>query len=234
MESKAKSEQVASMFDSIAHKYDSLNHILSFGIDKIWRRKGLNQLKKDSPKNILDIATGTGDLAFRAKEILQPDSILGIDISEQMLQVAQVKSEKKGYSDIIRFDKQSCMHLNLADNSFDAAIVAFGVRNFEDLKQGFREILRVLKPEGKLMILELTTPQSFPMKQLYFIYSKLVIPTAGRLVSKSETAYTYLPNTIKAFVQGEALKQILLECGFSSAEYKKYTFGICTMYLAKK
>ena len=230
----SKGEQVETMFDSIAGKYDFLNHTLSFGIDKIWRRKGINMLKKDSPKQILDVATGTGDFAIRAFKQLKPEHILGIDISEGMMDVARQKVKEMGFSDQITFDKQDCMNLLLEEASFDAVMVAFGVRNFENLRQGLKEIRRVLKPGGKLMILELTTPQTFPMKQLYTFYSSIFIPTVGKMVSKSSEAYTYLPQTIKAFVQGEEMRQVMLDCGFSTAIYKKYTFGICTMYLATK
>ncbi|MDU1891842.1 MAG: bifunctional demethylmenaquinone methyltransferase/2-methoxy-6-polyprenyl-1,4-benzoquinol methylase UbiE [Dysgonomonas sp.] len=229
-----KGAQVEKMFDSIAENYDTLNHTLSMGIDRGWRKKGLSVLKKLNPQSILDIATGTGDLAIEACKILQPKHILGIDISEGMMDVGRQKVEKVGLSDIIGFDRQDCMELALADNSFDAAIVAFGIRNFEDLDKGLKEILRVLKPGGQLMILELTTPQYFPMKQGYWLYSRLFIPTIGRLISKDRTAYSYLPKSIEAFIQGKEMANTLLKNGFSQATYKAYTFGICTMYLATK
>lgn len=230
----SKGEQVEQMFDSIAPKYDLLNHTLSMGIDKLWRKAGLKTLRKDNPKYILDIATGTGDLAIKANKFLSPDKILGIDISEGMMDVGREKVAKLGLSDKITFEKHDCMALGFEDNTFDAAIVAFGVRNFESLKQGLRETSRVLKPGGKFMILELTTPQWFPMKQLYNLYSQIFIPTLGKMISKSDAAYSYLPKSIKAFVQGEDMRQTLLECGFSEARYKRYTLGICTMYLATK
>lgn len=230
----SKGEQVETMFDSIAEKYDLLNHTLSFGIDKLWRKSGINMLKKDSPKKILDVATGTGDLAIQAYKQLHPDHILGIDISDGMMEVGRRKVAGLGLSEHISFEKQDCMNLQLEDDRFDAVMVAFGVRNFENLRQGLKEIRRVLKPGGKLMILELTTPRSFPMKQLYAFYSKIFIPSIGKLVSQSNEAYTYLPRTIEAFVQGEEMKHILLECGFSDARYKKYTLGVCTMYFATK
>ena len=222
------------MFDSIADNYDTLNHTLSMGIDRGWRKKGLSMLKKLNPQSILDIATGTGDLAIQACDILKPAKILGIDISEGMMEVGRQKVQKAGLTDTISFDRQDCMALELADNSFDAAIVAFGVRNFEDLDKGLKEILRVLKPGGQLMILELTTPQHFPMKQAYWMYSRLFIPTIGRLISKDRTAYSYLPLWIEAFIQGKEMTNTLLKNGISEALYKTYTFGICTMYLASK
>lgn len=233
-EQENKGAQVERMFDSIAENYDTLNHTLSMGIDRGWRKKGLKMLKKSNPKSILDIATGTGDLAIQAYDILQPDSILAIDISEGMMEVGRQKVAKVHLSDKIAFDRQDCMVLELGDNSFDAAMVAFGVRNFEDLDKGLKEILRVLKPGGQLMILELTTPRHFPMKQAYWIYSKLFIPTIGRLISKDQTAYSYLPKSIQAFIQGKEMTNTLLKNGFKTAIYKTYTFGICTMYLATK
>lgn len=229
-----KGVQVERMFDSIAENYDTLNHTLSMGIDRGWRKKGLKMLKKANPQNILDIATGTGDLAIQAYDILQPDSILAIDISEGMMEVGRQKVAKVHLSDKIAFERQDCMALDLADNSFDAAMVAFGVRNFEDLDKGLKEILRILKPGGQLMILELTTPRHFPMKQAYWMYSRLFIPTVGRFISKDKTAYSYLPKSIEAFIQGKEMTNSLLKNGFKNAIYKTYTFGICTMYLATK
>lgn len=229
-----KGVQVERMFDSIAENYDTLNHTMSMGIDKGWRKQGISMLKKINPQNILDIATGTGDLAIQAYDILKPQSILGIDISEGMMDVGRQKVAKAGLSDKINFERQDCMALNLSDNSFDAAMVAFGVRNFENLDKGLKEILRILKPGGQLMILELSSPQHFPMKQAYWLYSKLFIPTIGRLISKDKTAYSYLPKSIEAFIQGKEMVNTLLKNGFSEASCKTYTFGICSMYLAKK
>ncbi len=232
--SQPKGAQVEQMFDSIAEKYDTLNHTLSMGIDIGWRKKGLSALKKSNPKNILDIATGTGDLAVEAYNILKPESILGIDISEKMMDVARAKVKKRGLGNRISFSKQDCLALDIEDNSYDAAIVAFGVRNFENLEQGLTEISRVLRPGGQLMILELSTPQHFPMKQGYWLYSKVFIPTVGRLISKDQSAYSYLPKSIAAFIQGKGMTDTLLRCGFGKAIYKSYTFGICSMYLATK
>jgi demethylmenaquinone methyltransferase/2-methoxy-6-polyprenyl-1,4-benzoquinol methylase len=229
-----KGTQVERMFDSIAKNYDMLNHTMSAGIDRGWRKKGLSMLKKGNPQYILDIATGTGDLAIQACSILTPSHILGIDISDGMMNIGRKKVEKAALSDKISFEKQDCMALSIADNSFDAAMVAFGIRNFEDLDKGLKEILRVLKPGGQLMILELTPPRYFPMKQAYRLYAKLFIPTIGRLIAKNGTAYTYLPKSIEAFIQGKELMDSLLKNGFKKAIYKAYTFGICTMYLAEK
>lgn len=232
--SENKGAQVERMFDSIAENYDTLNRTMSMGIDISWRKKGLSMLKKLNPVSILDIATGTGDLAIQACSILKPKTILGIDISEGMMEVGRQKVAKAGLSDVISFDKQDCMALELEDNTYDAAMVAYGIRNFEDLDKGLKEILRVLKPGGQLMILELSTPKHFPMKQGYWIYSRLFIPTVGRLISKDKTAYSYLPKSIEAFIQGKDMTNTLLKNGFKEASYKTYTFGVCSMYLAVK
>lgn len=232
--SENKGTQVEQMFDSIAENYDTLNHTLSVGIDKGWRKKGIQKLKKNNPQKILDVATGTGDLAIQAYSILSPQSIVGIDISEKMMEVGKRKVAKARLSDKIIFNKQDCMALDYADNSFDAAMVAFGVRNFENLDKGIAEICRVLKPGAQLMILELSTPKHFPMKQGYWFYSRLFIPLIGRLISKNKVAYSYLPKSIEAFVQGDEMVQVLLKNGFNTAYCHTYTFGICSMYLATK
>lgn len=231
---ETKGTQVERMFDSIAENYDTLNHTLSMGIDRNWRKKGILTLKNNNPQTILDIATGTGDLALQAYGLLSPKKILGIDISEGMMEVGRRKAEKAGLTDKITFEKQDCMSLGLPDNSFDAAMVAFGVRNFENLDKGLKEIHRILKPGGQLMILELSTPQHFPMKQAYWMYSRLFIPTVGRLISKDKAAYAYLPKSIEAFIQGKEMTNALLKNGFSKASCKTYTFGICSMYLGTK
>lgn len=229
-----KAIQVERMFDDIAENYDTLNHTLSLGIDKSWRKKGILSLRDLQPRTLLDIATGTGDLAIEAYQRLSPDTILAIDISEKMMEVGKEKVAKEGLSKVIQFDKQDCTQLSLADNSFDAAMVAFGIRNFEELDKGLQEILRVLRPGGRLMILELSSPEYFPMKQLYSIYSKLIIPTIGRLISKNKAAYRYLPKSISVFPQGVEMVNILKKNGFGEAKCTKYTLGICSMYLATK
>jgi len=231
---ESKGVQVERMFDAIAENYDTLNHTLSMGIDKGWRKKALLSLKKYNPQKILDIATGTGDLSIQAYRLLHPESILAIDLSEGMMNIGRQKVAKENLENFITFEKQDCMDLDIPDNSFDVAMVAFGVRNFEDLDKGLQEILRVLRPGGRLMILELTTPRSFPMKQAYWIYSKLFIPTIGKLISKDKTAYYYLPKSIEAFSQGKEMVDILTKNGFRNAGCKTYTFGICSMYSGEK
>jgi demethylmenaquinone methyltransferase/2-methoxy-6-polyprenyl-1,4-benzoquinol methylase len=228
-----KSEQVEQMFDEIAGKYDLLNHTLSLGIDKCWRKKGILTLKDLNPSKILDIATGTGDLALEAYRLLKPEKILGIDISEKMMDVGRKKVAQADLSEKIGFEWQNCTALQLDDNAFDAAIVAFGIRNFENLDKSLQEILRVLRPGGKLMILELSTPEYFPMKQGYWIYSKL-IPLVGQWISRNNAAYRYLPQSIAAFPQNAVLTKILEKNGFTAVKYQKLTLGVCTMYIGTK
>lgn len=229
-----KAEQIETMFDNIAPTYDTLNHTLSFGIDKGWRKRAINWLQSFTPKRILDVATGTGDFAIQACLSLHPDILIGTDISEGMMHIGEEKVKKLNMSDKIKFQREDCTQLSFADNSFDAITVAFGVRNFEDLDQGLREMHRVLIPEGHLTILELTTPDRFPMKQLFSIYSHVVIPLIGKLLSKDNAAYTYLPSSIRAFPQGELMQGIIKKAGFKETNFKRLTFGICTLYMAKK
>ncbi|MFA6873653.1 MAG: bifunctional demethylmenaquinone methyltransferase/2-methoxy-6-polyprenyl-1,4-benzoquinol methylase UbiE, partial [Bacteroidaceae bacterium] len=204
-----KTEQVEQMFDSIAHSYDRLNHILSLGIDRGWRQKAIRQLQPFHPQEILDVATGTGDFALLATRMLRPKRLLGCDLSEGMMQVAREKVKRAKLEKVIDFAKEDCTALTFADNSFDAITVAFGVRNFANLDKGLTEMHRVLRPNGKLVILELTAPESFPMKQLFKMYAQIVIPTVGKLCSKDSSAYNYLPNTIQVFPQGEVMRSIL-------------------------
>lgn len=229
-----KGIQVKRMFDSIASAYDRLNHTLSFGIDKIWRRRGISYLRPFSPKSILDIATGTGDLAISMQKRLNPDYIIGADISTGMMDVGKAKVEKAGLEKHISFEQQDCTCLTYSDNSFDAVTAAFGVRNFEDIEKGIAEMYRVLKPGGHVMILELSTPESFPMRQLYRIYSRTVIPFLGRLMSKESSAYSYLPESIKVVPQGKIMADILRRQGFKDAKAKTFTFGICSLYTGSK
>ena len=229
-----KSKLVEEMFDKIAPTYDTLNHRLSWDIDKGWRKKAIRQLSPFHPKVILDIATGTGDFAILSAKLLSPQKMVGIDISEGMMKIGQQKVEKEGLQEIISFKKEDCTQLSFNDNSFDAVTAAFGIRNFQNLDQGLKEMCRVLKPGGHLSIVELTTPVSFPMKQLFKIYSHSILPIYGKLISKDNNAYSYLTNTIEAFPQGEVMLEILKKAGFKDASFQRLTFGICTMYFARK
>lgn len=229
-----KAAQVELMFDNIAPTYDKLNHRLSWDIDRGWRKKAIQRLAPYKPKTMLDIATGTGDFAILAAQMLHPESLIGADISEGMMEIGRQKVKQLGLDGIVKFEKEDCLHLSYVDNTFDAVTAAFGIRNFADLDQGLREMCRVLKPDGKLSIVELTTPISFPMKQLFRIYSHSVLPVYGRLISRDTSAYTYLTKTIEAFPQGERMEEILRQAGFREASFKRLTFGICTMYFATK
>ena len=233
-EEEKKSVQVERMFDNIAPAYDQLNHTLSWGIDKSWRKKAINWLKPFQPQRMMDVATGTGDFAIQACRVLNPKELIGTDISEGMMNVGRQKVKDAGLEGRISFAKEDCTALTFPDNRFDAITVAFGVRNFEDLDKGLREMHRVLDTDGKLVILELSEPDWFPMKQLYALYSKVVIPTLGKLLSKDRSAYTYLPQSIKAFPHGEVMKEIILKAGFREANFKRLTLGICTLYTATK
>ena len=229
-----KGKVVEAMFDNIAPTYDTLNHRLSWNIDKGWRRKAIMQLAPFSPKQMLDIATGTGDFAILASQMLQPKTLIGADISEGMMEIGRQKVAKIGLNQTISFQKEDCLNLTFSSETFDAVTAAFGIRNFQDLDKGLSEMCRVLKKGGHLCIIELTTPVNFPMKQLFKLYSKIVLPTYGRLISKDSDAYDYLNKTIAAFPQGEVMMKILKEAGFAKTSFKRLTFGICTMYIAEK
>lgn len=229
-----KGKLVEDMFDNIAPTYDTLNHRLSWDIDKGWRKKAIRQLLPFQPKTILDIATGTGDFAILSAKELRPQRMIGIDISEGMMKIGQKKVEAEGLQHIVSFKKDDCTHLSFDDNSFDAVTAAFGIRNFQNLDQGLSEMYRVLRPNGHLSIVELTTPVSFPMKQLFKLYSHTMLPVYGKLISKDTSAYSYLTKTIEAFPQGEVMLGILRKAGFKNASFKRLTFGICTMYFATK
>ena len=233
-EGKEKAKQVEEMFDNIAPNYDTLNHRLSWDIDKGWRRKAIKQLMAFKPKKMLDIATGTGDFAILAAQMLSPEELIGADISEGMMEIGRKKVKQASLDNIISFKKEDCLSLTFADNTFDAVTAAFGIRNFQDLDKGLSEMCRVLKPGGHLSIVELTQPVSFPMKQLFWIYSHTFLPLYGKIVSKDKSAYRYLTATIEAFPQGETMMDILKKAGFSNAQFRRLTFGICTLYLASK
>jgi demethylmenaquinone methyltransferase/2-methoxy-6-polyprenyl-1,4-benzoquinol methylase len=230
---KTKKEEVAQMFNNISGKYDFLNHLFSFGIDKRWRRKVIKALKPLKPKLILDIATGTGDFAIAALK-LNPDKVIGIDISTGMLDVGRTKTrihEKRDNIELIEGDSEN---IQFSDNYFDAITVGFGVRNFENLKKGLSEMLRVLKPGGMAMILEFSKPKRFPTKQFFGFYSKRIMPFFGRRISKDDRAYAYLPESVQAFPEGEEMRQILLEIGFKSVDIRPVSGGIATIYAARK
>ena len=229
-----KTQQVEQMFDNIASTYDTLNHRLSWNIDRYWRRKAIRKLQPFAPKEVLDIATGTGDFAIQTCRYLPSVSIKGVDISEGMMAVGRKKVELMGLQERISFERQDCTALTFDDNSYDAVIAAFGIRNFADLDKGLREMCRVLRPGGHLCILELTQPVAFPVCQLFHLYSHTVLPLYGRLISKDSEAYTYLTKTIEAFPQGERMVEILQQAGFRQAQFQRLTFGICTLYFATK
>lgn len=225
----SKKEQVADMFDNIAERYDLLNHVLSLSIDKGWRKKVVKMASEGEPKLILDVATGTADLAI-ALQKAHPDKITGIDISAGMLDVGRQKIAKKGLSQLITLEQADSENLPFEDNTFDAITVAFGVRNFENLKKGLSEMQRVLKPNGRLLVLEFSQPQRFPFKQIYNFYFKNILPTVGKIISKDSRAYTYLPESVEAFPYGETFMNIMSDCGYKKGRRIPVTFGIATIY----
>ena len=228
-----KKAQVAKMFDNIASRYDFLNHFLSLGIDILWRRRAIREIGKVSPKTILDIATGTGDLAVEAS-VLKPKKIIGVDISEGMLAVGRKKMKTNGLDSIIELQFGDSENLPFEDNSFDAVTAGFGVRNFEDLPKGLSEMCRVLNKGGKMAILEPAEPSTFPFKQLYSLYFKIILPFVGKLVSKDNAAYNYLPESVAAFPSGQVFINELKIAGFKDPEHIKLTFGVAALYIATK
>ena len=229
-----KNDQVTRMFNDIAPMYDRLNGALSLGIDDYWRSDSLKELRKYKPRHMLDIATGTGDFAILAQKILQQETITAVDISEGMMAVGREKVAKRGIDDIIRFEYQDCAEMTFADNSFDAATVSFGVRNFEDIDKSFHEVRRVVKPGGVFLFIELTTPDKSPMKELYSTYTKYVMPFLSGLFDTEQRAYQYLPESIAAFPQGREMMLILKKNGFRNIRLRRYTLGITTLYIAEK
>lgn len=232
-EDSGKKEQVAKMFDNIARRYDFLNHVLSLGIDRLWRKKAVNLLKKDNPVRILDIATGTGDFAIEAMKI-QGSKVTGVDISEGMLEKGREKIRMKGFASRIDLQKGDSEDLRFESDTFDAMTAGFGVRNFENLQKGLSEMFRVIKPGGKVCVLEFSKPTGFPVKQIYGFYFKFILPTLGRLVSKDASAYTYLPESVYEFPDGVAFLEKLNEVGFENTRQVKLTFGIASLYLGEK
>jgi len=222
------------MFNNIASCYDRLNHVLSAGIDVNWRKKAISQLKKDKPKKILDVATGTADMAIIASRILKPEKIMGIDISEQMLYFGREKIEKEGLTSIIQLQTGDSETINFADNSFDAVMVAFGVRNFENLENGLKEMLRVLKPGGKLVVLEFSRPRIKIFRSLYNLYMGIVAPEIARWFSQNKKAYQYLNQSARLFPERQVFVDILKIAGYSDTSFKPLSAGICCIYLGKK
>jgi demethylmenaquinone methyltransferase / 2-methoxy-6-polyprenyl-1,4-benzoquinol methylase len=228
-----KKDSVKKMFDDISPKYDFLNHFLSFGIDITWRRKLVGMLGELKPVDVLDVATGTGDLAVAIAGIAK-GKIVGIDISAGMLEIARAKVERKGLNKLVTFRQGDAEKIPFSDNSFDAVTVAFGVRNYENLEKGLSEMRRVLRAGGTMMILEFSSPRAAPFKQLYRFYSKYMIPFFGRLVSKHSNAYTYLPESVAAFPSGKDFLAILEHSGMKNCRVRQLSFGIASIYCAEK
>ena len=229
----SKKEQVAEMFDNIAPKYDLLNRALSMGIDVLWRRKAVRMLRPYAPKHVVDIATGTADFAIEARK-LQPERITGIDISKEMILIGREKVEKKGLKNLIQLEIGDSEALRFEDNGIDAITIGFGVRNFENLSRGLEEIHRVLRPGGAVVILEPSFPTRFPLKQLFAFHFNVLTPLIGRMISGDTSAYTYLPESVKAFPNGKDFVDICKNVGFSTAKYVPLTLGICSLYLLEK
>ena len=230
----SKKEQVAAMFNAISPKYDALNRILSAGIDQSWRRKTLREIRATGALNVLDVATGTADLALALAKGIPGSKVVGVDISAGMLEVGRSKVRAKDLEGRVRLDLGDGAQLPYEESSFGAVTVAFGVRNFENLEQGLRDMRRVLEPGGTLAVLEFSQPTAWPLRSLYLFYFKNILPRIGRMVSKDASAYTYLPNSVQAFPYGEAFAAKLREAGFQSVRVRPLTFGIASLYLAIK
>ncbi len=230
----SKKEQVAEMFDSIAYRYDFLNRFLSAGIDVIWRKKAINMLKSIQPQKVLDVATGTADVALMTYNILKPKKIIGIDISEGMLDIGRKKIEEKNLQHIIELYSGDSEQIHFADNEFDAITVAFGVRNFQNLLKGLQEMKRVLQPGGKLVVLEFSKPTTVGFKNLYNLYMNVIAPSFGKMVAKNKDAYQYLNDSVQAFPEGQTFLNIMNEAGFTQTHLKKLSLGICSIYCGTK
>jgi demethylmenaquinone methyltransferase/2-methoxy-6-polyprenyl-1,4-benzoquinol methylase len=229
-----KKEQVAEMFDHIAPQYDFLNQVLSFGIHKSWRRRTIKKLRALKPRVMMDVATGTGDLAIEAVRQLSPDKIVGVDISEGMMKFGRGKVKQLKLDHIISFESGDSENLPFPENSFDAVTVGFGVRNFAHLQKGIDGMYRVLKPGGMLVVLEFSKPHQFPMKQGYAFYSRFILPLIGRMFSRDKRAYSYLPESIAAFPEGPKFLEVMKKSGFSDVSWQPLTFGIASIYVGRK
>ncbi len=230
---KSKKEQVTEMFDNISHNYDFLNHSLSFGIDVLWRKKTVKQVKKQKPTSILDVATGTADLAIALTKT-GATKIVGVDLSQGMLNVGIEKVKKRGLEQTIQLQKADSESLPFDANTFNAVTISFGIRNVENPLKGLQEMHRVLTETGKVYVLEFSMPTAFPFKQLYKFYFKNILPLWGRIISKDNSAYTYLPESVQAFPYGMAFVNLLKEAGFKNAVHKPLSMGIATLYIAEK
>ncbi len=230
-----KKVYVEKMFDEIAHSYDALNHILSLGIDRIWRKSAIKFLRERSnPDSILDVATGTADFAIIAHNMLSPRSVTGIDISEKMLELGKNKINENGLSEFIELRKEDCSNMSFPDNHFDAIISSFGLRNFENLDNCLKEMYRVLKPNGNIVVIDLCTPRNFPMKQLFWCYKKMIMPLVGKTISHNDHAYKYLPHTMDVIPQGEEMVQYFSSAGFKNVHHKPLITQMCVLYSATK
>lgn len=229
----SKKSQVRQMFDNIAFRYDFLNHFLSMGIDNFWRRKAISKIKHIKTGIVLDVATGTGDLAITTAKRTKLD-IVGIDLSENMLSIGREKIVKKGFAQRIKLQQGDSECIQFPDAHFEAITVAFGVRNFENLDKGLSEMYRVLKPGGKVVVLEFSKPKYFPVKQIYYFYFRKILPFVGRFISKDRAAYTYLPESVESFPDGKAFLEHLSKAGFVQNTCKSMTFGIVNLYTGDK
>lgn len=232
-EETGKKEQIEKMFDSISGRYDFLNRFLSLGTDVYWRKLMVNRLRKKQPKNILDIATGTADVAIAMRKI-SPEQIIGLDLSEGMLEIGREKVKKKGLGNLIQLVKGDSENLPYQENTFEAVTVAFGVRNFENLLKGLSEMNRVMKPGGKVVILEFSRPRIFPIKQLYDFYFRYFCPWWGKLISKDDSAYRYLYESVNAFPEGNNFLEVAQKAGFKELKAERVTFGIVSLYTGVK
>lgn len=231
---RQKGEQVREMFDNIAPAYDFMNRAMTFGIDKLWRRRAVKLVANQHPKRILDVATGTADLAIALAKAAPASAVTGIDLSPRMLDVGRAKVDEAGLGDVISLEIANCLDLPFADSTFDVVTVAYGVRNFENLARGYAEMLRVLRPGGLLCVLELSTPVNPVVKPFYKLYTKWLIPAVGRMVAGDDRAYTYLPESIAAVAQADAMTGLMASQGFADCRFKRLTLGVCTLYTARR